>query len=356
MFLCGPSAPPLGHGGGRACRGSAARRRAPLFPEPDWGKLHMPWGRTSAICGSGQPAALGKSLQNVSSALREEPALPWGRRERRLSTPAAPPAQPHLASLATEQRQREGSSEASRGLPAFYPPGFPRQAAAAARGPALQNGGCSLFAATGPRRFHPPYRGPRPRAPPPPPPSEVKLLTDVKREGGRREPALNSQPTRPSTRLLLRFSSLDKMAAAAYPARPYIRAARSHVTPERSKSEGAIQLIDSFPHPAAAARPRAAAAGTRAPPRRERGDGAGTGTRTGPIPSPQPTRPGETGDGGQAPGPCPRDAATRPRRPFRRPAVLPRRPGPLRSRPARVCGVRCGPRLPPGSGGKSAWR
>lgn len=65
----------------------------------------------------------------------------------------------------------------------------------------------------------------------PTPLSEVKVLTDAKREGARREPALNLQPTRPSTRLPLRFSSLDKMAAGARPARRYIWAVPSHMTP-----------------------------------------------------------------------------------------------------------------------------
>lgn len=116
------------------------------------------------------PGAFGESLQRVSSTLREEPALPRNGRERRHATPAAPPARPHLASLATEKRRRAGSSRQSMAYPPSPRPAFLSVAAATARGPALQNGGCSLFAATGPRRIHPPCREPRPRVPPPPRP------------------------------------------------------------------------------------------------------------------------------------------------------------------------------------------
>ena len=174
MLLCAPlPCPGLTAGAGPA--GGALRgRRAPLFSERDSGeKLHMPGGKAAPSPAEATPGALGESLQRISSALRarpEEPTLSRSGWERRHTTPTAPPAQPHLASLATEKRRRAGSSRQSVAYAPSPRPAFLSAAAATARGPALQNGGCSLFAATGARRFHPPCRGPRPRVPPPPRP------------------------------------------------------------------------------------------------------------------------------------------------------------------------------------------
>lgn len=242
-------------------------------------RTHRGWGGGEAAPSPAKatPGALRECLHCVSSARREEPALPRTRRQGATPPPRhLPPSRASLAAAA-EKRRRAGSSRQSVAYPPSPHPVFLGVAAATARGPALQNGGCSLFAATGPRRFHPPLPGTETAGAASPPPSKVKILTDTKREGARREPALNSQPTRPSTRLPLRFSSLDKMAAGVYAARLYIRASRSHVTSPVSKSEGAAALIDNSLNPAASARPQMG--GGRAPPQRQRREPRGRSSR-----------------------------------------------------------------------------
>lgn len=194
----------------RACRGSAAQDKRSIV---------LGAGRAARAAGPAAPipAAATRSARPIrphhGSALRV-------RRGEAPRTPGLPPghASPHRPQPWRGRAERAPTP--TRGLPALSPPGFSQRSA----GPALQNGGGSLFAAAGPRRFHPPSWGNGLRAPLPARPPRMTVLTDAKREGARREPALNSQPTRPSTRLPFRFSSLDKMAAGARPARHYIRA------------------------------------------------------------------------------------------------------------------------------------
>lgn len=195
---------------GRACRGSAAREK-PIVLGAE--RAARAAGPAAPI-----PAAATRSARPIL------PHLPFSAPYAAGRSAAHPGAPPGHASSHRPQPRRKGAEPApkpTRGPPALSPPGSPQRSA----GPALQNGGGSLFAAAaGPRRFHPPSWGNGPRASLPSRPPRMKVLTDAKREGARREPALNLQPTRPSTRLPLRFSSLDKMAAGALPARRYIRA------------------------------------------------------------------------------------------------------------------------------------
>lgn len=65
------------------------------------------------------------------------------------------PATPRLPGRSRGGKALSGLQRATRGLLAPFPPGSTQRSG----GPALQNGGGSLFAAAGPRRFHPPSWG-----------------------------------------------------------------------------------------------------------------------------------------------------------------------------------------------------
>lgn len=174
MFLSAPLACHRVTSGDRACRGSAAREKGSIVLRAgSGGSCTCRGGKQRHVRQrprrerSGNPSRV--SPQRCVRGVRNQRA-PGAGGKGATTTPAAPPARPHLASLATEKRRRAGSSRQSVVYPPSPRPAFLSVAAATARGPALQNGGCSLFAATGPRRFHPPCRGPRPRVPPPPRP------------------------------------------------------------------------------------------------------------------------------------------------------------------------------------------
>lgn len=159
------------------------------------GKLHMPGGKAAPCPAETTPGALGESLPSISSALRarrEEPARPRSGRERRHHHPrgSSRPAAPRLTGHG--EKAASGLFKAIRGLPAFSPPGFPQRSSSHRPRPSFTKWRL-LFVC---RHRAPPLPSALPgtetAGAASPPPSEVKILTDAKREGARREPALNS--------------------------------------------------------------------------------------------------------------------------------------------------------------------
>lgn len=191
-----PSRLPHGYSGGRACRGSAAREKGSIVLGAGSGGSCTCRGGEAAPCpAETTPGALGESLPSISSALRarrEEPALPRSGRERRHHHPrgTSRPAAPRLTGHG--EKAASGLFKAIRGLPAFSPPGFPQRSSSHRPRPSFTKWRL-LFVC---RHRAPPLPSALPgtetAGAASPPPSEVKILTDAKREGARREPALNS--------------------------------------------------------------------------------------------------------------------------------------------------------------------
>lgn len=196
-FSLRPSPLPQGYSGGQACRGSTAREKGSIVLGAGFGgsctcrgekQRHL--RRRPRRERSGNPSRA--SPQRCVRGVRNQRSPGAGGKAPHHPRGTSRPAAPRLTGHSRGEKAASGLFKAIRGLPAFSPPGFPQPGGSHRPRPSFTKWRL-LFVC---RHRAPPLSirpaGDRDRGCRLPPPSEVKILTDAKREGARREPALNS--------------------------------------------------------------------------------------------------------------------------------------------------------------------